>query len=554
MTESQTRNSKIANSKRARKHQSVIQGISQLLLMCMICTTITPTTPLAQPMDIPAETPSKQAGVGQSGAPSAPRFTLADVLRRAEELATKPYKPSTTELPPQLQNLTYDQYRDIRFRPDHSLWRDAKLPFEAQFFSRGLFVANKVTLNEIDNGKSKVIPFSNDLYNFGKNNITSPLPADTGFAGFRLHYPLHKDSYYDEIAVFLGASYFRGVGRNQSYGLSARGLAIDTGLDKPEEFPTFTEFWLERPEKDATEITLYALLDTPAATGAYSFTITPGDATVFHVKSHLIMRHGVEKLGVAPLTSMFFYGENQEQRIDDFRPEIHDSDGILINNGGGEWIWRPLANPKRLRISSFFDTNPKGFGLLQRDRDFRNYEDLEAHYQKRPSCWVETIGNWGSGSVQLVEIPSNAEKYDNIVAYWVPKQETKAGDRFFFEYNLHFGLNTPRITDRGTTSATRIGSGGIVDVSIEGSRKFVVDFTGGDLAQIGADQTVEAVVSASHGKIINVVTHKNEFTNGWRVFFDYVPENKSPVELRCFLKSQDKALSETWNYQWEEVK
>ena len=478
-------------------------------------------------------------------------FTLAEVRRRAAALASGPFEHGQDTLPPALRNLSYDQYREIGFRPEKALWRDEGLPFEVHFFQRASFSFmppfEKVVVHTVEHGKAVPVPYSRDLFNFGRH-VVPELPAGLGFAGFRIHYPRHQDEQHE--IVFLGASYFRVKGQHQHYGLSARGLAIDTGLFKPEEFPRFREFWLEKPAPNATELTLYALLDSPSATGAYQFTIRPGKDTVLEVKAHVFMRDEVEKIGFAPLTSMFFAGEGTERFIDDFRPEVHDSDGLLLATGHEEWIWRPLANPTRVRVSSFRDTNPGGFGLLQRDRTFDHYQDLEASYQQRPSVWIEPLGEWGAGAVQLVELPSDAEKYDNIVAFWVPDEPAEAGKEWQFAYRMSFFVDTSKLPPGGRTYATRIGVGGFSGESEPDKRKFVIDFVGGRLTDLNATAPVEAVVTASTGRISNQTVQHNDFIDGWRVFFDLKPEGEAPVELRCFLKSGEDALTETWSYQW----
>ncbi|MEZ5584205.1 MAG: glucan biosynthesis protein G [Candidatus Competibacteraceae bacterium] len=443
------------------------------------------------------------------------RFNFADVHRRAANLAQQPYREPDHPIPAFLRELSYDHYRDIRFRADKGLWRDDGLPFEVQFAHPGFLFLQPVKINVVEEGEVKPIPFREEWFDYGTNTFPEPLPPDLGFAGFRLHYPLHRDSYYDEVAVFLGASYFRAVGQQQTYGLSARGLAIDTGLPKAEEFPSFREFWLEKPQPDATEITLYALLDSPSVTGAYRFVVKPGPATVIDVKAQLFLREAVEKFAVAPLTSMFFHGEPTERFMDDFRPEVHDSDGLLLALGSGEWLWRPLNNPTRLQTSAFRDNNPRGFGLLQRDRDFNDYQDLEAHYQQRPSVWVEPLGEWGPGFVELVEIPADAERYDNIVAFWVPEQPLDSNSTFTTEYRLYFALQLDRKPPGGKTLATRIGAGGVIG-SDPSRRLFVLDFGGPVLADLPEQTPIKALVSASAGKIENVVVTKNPHTAGWR--------------------------------------
>jgi glucans biosynthesis protein len=495
-------------------------------------------------------TPQGTARVAPEPAP----FTFAEVRRRAAALASRPFEDQQDVLPPAVRHLSYDQYRDIRFRPQKALWRDAGLSFQVQFFQRASFdfmdaPLAKVVINIVDQGHVVRVPYISEMFDFGRTVVTE-LPADLGFAGFRIHYPLHRADYYDEVAVFLGASYFRALGQQQHYGLSARGLAIDTGLAKAEEFPRFREFWLEKPQPNATAMTVYALLDGKSVTGAYQFTIRPGKDTVFEVKAHVFMRAEVEKIGFAPLTSMFFTGEGTERFFDDFRPEVHDSDGLLLATGHAEWLWRPLANPTRIRVSSFRDTNPRGFGLLQRDRDFDHYQDLESAYQTRPSVWIEPLGEWGTGAVQLVELPSDSEKHDNIVAFWVPAERAEAGKEWQFAYRMAFFLDTSGLPPGGRTYATRIGVGGYSGESEPDKRKFVIDFAGGRLSDLDPTAPVEAVVTASAGRVDNQTVQRNDFIDGWRVFFDLKPAGEAPVELRCFLKVGEDALTETWSYQW----
>ena len=371
-----------------------------------------------------------------------------------------------------------------------------------------------------------------------------------GFAGLRILYPLRKNGHFDEIAVFLGASYFRAVGLGQSWGISARGLAIDTGLAKAEEFPVFREFWIEKPDKDDRSLTVYALLDSPSATGAYRFLIHPGLEVMMEVSSHIFLRQPVERFGIAPLTSMFFHGENTDRFVDDFRPEVHDSDGLLIHTREGEWVWRPLNNPLRLGVSVFQGNDVAGFGLMQRDRDFESYQDIEGMYHLRPSAWIETVGNWGSGSAYLIEIPSDAEKYDNIAVFWVPQQPTATGQEWVFNYRLHFLLNCLPQSTGGRTSATRVGAGG-TDVLNSSERKFVVDFGGDTLRNLSTEAPVEAIVNASSGRIKNTVVHKNMLTGDWRLAFELEPDpNQSPVDLRAYLRIGNEVLTETWIHQW----
>ncbi len=493
----------------------------------------------------PAPDPAAAAAEAAPQPPAPKPFEYGDVEAKAKELAGHPYVRDDADIPDFLKKLDYDQYRDIRYRPEKSLWRDEGLPFQVQAFHRGFMFKDRVSINVLENGSSSRVGYSPDLFDFGKNQFPGPLPDDLGFAGLRFHYPLKRDDTLDEIAVFLGASYFRAVGLGQTYGLSARGLAIDTGLAKAEEFPIFKEFWVEKPEKDANALTVYALLDSPSVTGAYRFVIRPGLDMGIDVYSHLYFRKSVERLGIAPLTSMFMHGENTDRFIDDFRPEVHDSDGLLIGKSTGEWLWRPLNNPRQLRISVFQDTKPSGFGLMSRDRDFDHYQDLEAEYHRRPSAWVEPLGDWGAGGTYLIEIPSDAEKYDNIVAFWVPDQPTGEGKDLRYDYRLHFISDEFTAPGGGKVVSTRVGA-----AEGRGKRKFVIDFTSPTLRLMSPKADVTAEVSAV-GKVSNVVVHKNEPSGTWRLSFDLEPEKgKNPTELRAILRSGRDILTESWVYQW----
>lgn len=514
--------------------------ITLLIVILNYCWLVFPIVSIAAP-SIPETTPPV--------VPPPKRFNFADVKRRAEMLATQPFQEPSNSLPEFLTKMDYDQYRDIRFKSDKSLWRHAGLPFEIQFAPLGFLFNRPVTINVITDGESKQVEYDSALFDYGHNQVPDNLPKDLGFAGFKVLYPLHTDSYYDEVAVFLGASYFRAVGQNQNYGLSARGLAIDTGLSKPEEFPYFREFWLEKPQKDSTVLTVYAILDSPSVTGAYRFIINPGISTQIDVKSSIFVRSKVQKFGVAPITSMFFHGALNERFFDDFRPQVHDSDGLFIITGRNESIWRPLNNPTRLRISAYQDNKLRGFGLLQRDRSFDNYQDLEAHYQNRPSLWVEPQGDWGKGWIQLIEIPSEAERYDNIAVFWVPEKTIEIGQQLEFNYRLSFFLDMPPLFTGGRALASRVGAGGAGDLNIN-TRRFIIDFGGETLTGLNPDTPVEAVVNASTGQVRNIVVHKNPYNNYWRLSFELLPQGNDIVELRCFLKLNNDVLTETWSYQW----
>ncbi len=470
-----------------------------------------------------------------------------DALRyRAKMLAAKPYVARPSRVPEKLRQLTYDQYRDIRFNPAQSLGRREGLPFQLQFFHPGFIFDKTVQVSELKNGVETPVAFSPQFFDYGKNRL-GDIPATIGFTGFRVLYPLNTAS--DELGAFQGASYFRLLCQKAVYGLSARGLAINTGDPAGEEFPIFEEFWVQRADPEAKELVLFALLDSPSVAGAYRFVIRPGATTVAQVKAVLYARTAIKTLGIAPLTSMFWHGENTTTATGDFRPEVHDSDGLLLNHSGGEWLWRPLTNPEKIRTVAFGDQNPRGFGLLQRDRKFSSYEDLEANYHLRPTAWVEPVGSWGAGSVRLVELPTPDETNDNIVAFWAPDVLPPIGEPIEFEYRLNWALDQIR-PPAGFTVATRRGRSKTHEPDLE---RFILDFDGPYLGKRGPDPDIEAVVSAGDGaKVTYSNVQKNPHNGTWRVAFGLRPDGSGrPVELRCFLRKSPHVLTETWTYLWQ---
>lgn len=474
-------------------------------------------------------------------------FDFDDVAARAEAQARKPYRPVNKKPPEELQALTYDQYRDIRFRPDHALWREENVPFELMFFHIGKFQVEPVLINEVTPKGARHIRYRSADFDYGQNKLSPQKWGDLGFAGFRAHYPLNNTEYKDELVVFLGASYFRALAAGTKYGLSARGLAIDTvGGSKGEEFPRFSEFWLVRPEPNADTLTVYALLDSPRSSGAYQFDIKPGAETVMTVRARLFLREPVATLGLAPLTSMFFFGENQPHPHD-FRPEVHDSDGLMVATGNGEWIWRPLLNPKQILTTSFSMQELRGFGLMQRDRAFSNYEDTEATYELRPSAWVEPIGSWGAGRVELFLLPTPDETNDNVVAYWVPEKQPAVGEPLDFSYRVHWQGEQMQRPPGAWVVQTRIGRS-YAELG-ENEQQYIVDFAGPSLEALKPDAQVKAVVTApSNGEIVESNAYRVEQTGAWRmaVRVKQLKPNE-PTELRGFLQNGDDVLTETWS-------
>ena len=498
-----------------------------------------------------------------AGAESA-QVTLDYVAHKAEERASKPFRSPKADLPAVLRqdNLDYDKYREIHFRHDNALWAREGLPFHVEFFHPGYLYQEPVHVNEFTLTHAQPVRFVQDFFDYGKLKIQKQIPADTGYAGFRLLYPLNAEDKYDELGAFLGASYFRLLGRGQRYGQSARGLAVDCGEpDRPEEFPIFTDWWLGKPHRDDNELRLYALLDSVSCAGAYEFVIKPGETTVVDIDVVLFFRtdsavHAanparkpLKTLGQAPLTSMFWFGKASERRFDDYRPEVHDSDGLMLHLENGETLWRPLVNPARMSHQVFKARNVRGFGLFQRERSFGSYEDIFNPYQLVPSAWVVPRGNWGEGAVHLVELSTTYEGLDNIVAFWEPAAKPLPMQPFRYGYTLLWTRETDTRLSPNRVTATRVGQ----DAREGRRRQFVIDFDGPKLDVLPETDPPVAIASCSdNGAIVENQVFRNTAAGTWRVILKLEPksDDQSPVDLRCTLKKGNDAVSETWSYHW----
>lgn len=477
-------------------------------------------------------------------------FTYEDVVTMAQTMSREGYMSATPVLPKELQDLNYDQLRDIRWKDELTLWRAEGRPFQARFFHPGgEHLDRAVEIYEISgNGRPNLLRYSPDFFNFGKNVFKKRIPDSVGYAGFRLHYPLNKSDVLDEALVFLGASYFRALPKDAQYGASARGLAIDTAVDKQkEEFPVFTKFWLRRPDAYAKKMTIYALLESRVVMGAYQFEVEPGAETRMHVKATLFFRKKTEHAGYAPLTSMYWFGENTSNTFGDFRPEVHDSDGLLMQKNNGEWMWRPLAWAKQTQVNAFADDHPKGYGLLQRDRDFNHYQDLESLYHKRPSIWVQPLNGFDKGSVRLVQLATKNEFMDNVVAFWTPDEPPALQQPVEVEYLLRWLTDAGDLPPVGRCLSTRVD-----DQDKPYYRHFFLEFAGGELSQIKPEQTlVPDVASPTGANLTDIKVEYNDYNKSWRVsFYASSPESQKPNELTCRLLLDGKPLTETWTYTW----
>jgi glucans biosynthesis protein len=496
-------------------------------------------------------------------APAHAAFDLDMLTARAKTLAAQPWSPPPPDAAPAMAALSYDDYRDIRFKPAASTWRDAGLPFELQFFHVGRDYRNTVKMNEVVDGEARPLAIPRSSFDYGRAARAMPKDSPAQPAGFRVHFPINRPEYKDEFIVFQGASYMRAIGAGQHYGLSARGLAVDTVGAVPgqaEEFPSYTAFWIERPARDAKTLTVYALLEGPRVTGAYRFVLRPGSSanigTEVDVDARVFLRERVPRpvatLGIAPLTSMYFGGENQPQllqQLGDFRPEVHDSDGLQIQSGDGEWLWRPLTNPPGVFVTSFaMQRGVRGFGLMQRDRRFASYEDPEAQYERRPSAWIAPRGDWGAGRVELMQFGTPDETNDNVVAYWVPQRLPAAGEPLALGYTMRWvGELAPR-PPGAWVEQSRLGRSH--ETPKPGELQFNVDFTGPAFAGLPADATPEPVITGNDNtRILFSGMSRLPDNRGWRLTIKLLNrERAKPIELRAFLRHGNDVLTETWTY------
>jgi len=484
------------------------------------------------------------AAMAQEAQPPADQSFAADHVRKlAEELAAREFAKPRIDVPEPFNALTAEQYRDIRFRPEASVWRGENLGYELQLLPMGWLYDTPVEIWIVEAGKTRSLRADGASFAIGPSIEKAPDAAPFAFSGFRVSGTINTAETLSEFVSFQGASYFKAVGRNEVYGLSARGLAINTARPGGEEFPVFRAFWIEKPEAAAEEIVIHALLDSESVTGAYRFVIRPGGATVIDVDSVLFPRRSLTHVGIAPLTSMYFYGPAQRRVERDYRPAVHNSEGLAVINGHGERLWRPLSNPKMLQTSAFVDKDLRGFGFAQRNRSFSGYEDLEARYDRRPTAWIEPSGSWGDGYVELIEIPITEEIHDNIVAYWKPAKPLEPGKKYRYAYRMSWGESVPAVWSGAWVVKTQVGAGRNADTT-----QFVVDFAG-PTARDARDLPV-ADLSATSGSTSNLTVQRHPELQGFRVKFELNAAGTELVELRLGLKLAGQLISESWLYRW----
>ncbi len=471
-------------------------------------------------------------------------FSGDDVVEMARRLASEPHR-APGPITPGLEKLGYDQYRDIQFPPGRSFWSDEATPFRLDVLPAGSVYTTPVRIAVISDGEVQEIVPEPGMFELAPRFPDELRDKALSLSGFRLRARLNSNRYWDEFLVFQGATYFRAVGRGQNYGLSARALALRTGEPEGEEFPLFTQFWIDKPQRNDRSVTVHGLLESPSVTGAYTFVVTTGRETRMDVTYTLFPRTDLHKVGIAPLTSMFMFDPSNRARFDDFRPRAHDSDGLMFRSQDSEEVWRQLANPATLQLSSFTSERPKAFGLMQRARLFADFQDLEANYERRPSAWVEFPEEEGTaaprGALRLVEIPTRTEANDNIVAFWQPAQVLPAGQPYSGSYRVSWTAESLVERELGRFVATRIGA------NMRGDRRLVVL----DLAGAGTSpEDLALEVSNSAGTVFHPVVQKNPAINGLRANFEFDPAGAQVIEFRAVVRKGETAVSETWLYRW----
>lgn len=474
-------------------------------------------------------------------APERYAFSADTVQQLARKLSQESRTVAHLDNSSPLRQLSYEQYRDIQPNPDAAVWRNDQVPMRVELLPAGFLFQTPVTVSIVESGIASDVKSTPDTFLLGSAVSKSLAGLSLPVSGFRMRTHLNSRSVWDEFLQFQGASFFRSVGRGTQYGLSARGLALKTASPTGEEFPEFTHFWIERPSANAAGIVIHALLESASTTGAYRFSVMPGTETIMDVTLTLYPRVTLDSVGIAPLTSMFFFDESNRSRIDDFRDEVHNSDGLQIVMDSGEQVWRPLANPTQLQVSSFTSTAPRAFGLVQRSRRISDFQDLDRRYDKRPSAWIEPTSKWGAGAVELIEIPTDKETNDNIITLWRPKEAIPAGKPWTLSYRLRWTEQPRSLAAIGRVTATRSGP------SFDNKRRvFALDFegTGRTTDELKVD------VSASAGKISNVNLQPNPSTRGVRASFELAPGDASVIELRLRLLRGDRPATETWLYRW----
>lgn len=487
------------------------------------------------------------AGMAAVAQTAEPGFSYAQVVSEARVLSAGPYFPEREKVPRFFLELFYDQFRQISFRPERSVWSDTDSPWRLRLLHPGLNYNRIVQLHTVEDGTPRRIAYDARWFDFGKLRVGGRVLPD-GYAGFRLGGEVNRPGVWSDFAQFAGATYFRcvPVQTGADFGVSARGVAINPGLEEvAEDFPFFKKFWIERQSAGAGQAVVLALMDSPNVCGAYRFVVTPGRETVTEVEATLFFREAVGRVGLAPLSSMFWYGENSSRKPVDYRPEVHDSDGLLVEAQDGRRWWRPLANGGAVRHSAFAVGKIKGFGLRQRDGNFSSYQDLEENYHRRPGVWVEPLEGWPDGAVHLLEVPTAEEVWDNVACYWQPDTLPKRGEVLRLRYRIYWAGESVFSSLISRATDTRVGR---VEDAPRATR-YVVDFSAipGDNGDSEVPELEARVIGAA--QIRRQELRRNPETKGWRVVLEVEPVSvREEYTVQAVLRRAGREVSENWDY------
>jgi glucans biosynthesis protein len=470
------------------------------------------------------------------------RFEAGLVQELAAALAKRPMAPNPADLPDGLNQLTLEALNGIRMPAQHHVWAGEQRGFTLEPLHRGGVFSAPVALFVVDDGAIRRLAFDKTRFEYGRAAVPST-QNDLGFSGFRLAFGMERPL---DMAIFQGASFFRAIARGQTFGAIARTLVLRAGEQRGEEIPFFRAFWIERPAPAANAITLHALVESESCTAAVRMTFRPGDITINDVELTLYARVQLENVGFAGVMGNYLFSPQKRRLFDEMRPAAHEVAGLQMRTGADEWVYRPLNNPEQLQISAFIDQNPRGFGLVQRDRDFAHFLDDDQRYDLRPSVWMEPLGEWGSGVVQLFEIPTDAEINDNIISYWRPRTPLPAGSATSISYRQFWCWALPEPMPVAFTRQTRQGRG-----SAARRRRFSVEFQGETLADAAVMGGARVVLSATPGAIHAMRLQSYPDRKSARVTFELEPGPDNISELRLqVVDNAGKPLTETWLNRW----
>ena len=460
-------------------------------------------------------------------------FSWERLISRAQRLARAPF--AETPAHPGAAKIDYTALHEARFREERTLWGDLPGDTGIRFFPLSATAPQPVEIAIIERGRATPLRYDPAMFDAPAGNPVTALPPGAGFAGFRIMNAARDGDWLS----YLGASYFRAPSPQKQFGLSARAVAINTSIQGREEFPRFTHFWLERI--GPSSVTIFALLDGASITGAFRFVSRlDKDGVRQDVTAALFPRRAIPELGLMPMTSMFWYDQANRTVGTDWRPEIHDSDLLSIASADGTAHARPIVNPTAPMVSAFAERDPKGFGLLQRDRDFDHYQDDGVFYDRRPTLWATPARPLGAGEVRLYAFPTDSEYTDNLAAYWTPAAAPVPGKRIDLSYKLDWTADrSPAATSMAIVENVWRGRGDQPDIA-----RLVVDFAG-----VAEGSKPDLWVDIANGTLVKQAGYPVLGRKGlYRTVLDLRRSGGGAADVRLQLQASGRAVSEYVHY------